>query len=60
MEALKTEQLDQGPRPRGGRRVGSGRKKRNTAQITLRLSPETIALLHEAAELGGGKYFGSG
>jgi hypothetical protein len=34
----------------GGRRPGSGRKPRNTQQITLRLSPETIVALHAGAE----------
>jgi hypothetical protein len=38
---------------RGGKRAGSGRKPRNTKQITLRLSPETIAALHAEAEVLG-------
>jgi hypothetical protein len=34
---------------RGGRRPGSGRKPRDTQQITLRLSPATIARLKSRA-----------
>jgi predicted DNA-binding protein len=37
----------------GGKRAGSGRKRRNTRQVVLRLSPETIERLHaRASELG--------
>lgn len=39
--------------PRGGRRAGSGRRPRNTRQVTLRLSPETIGALHELALVAG-------
>jgi hypothetical protein len=35
---------------RGGRRAGSGRKPRDTRQVTLRLSPQTIRRLHEVAK----------
>jgi predicted HicB family RNase H-like nuclease len=35
---------------RGGRREGSGRKPRDTQQVTLRLSPKTIAALHAKAD----------
>ena len=40
-------------RGRGGARPGSGRKSRNTEQITLRISPETIQMLHVAAQHAG-------
>lgn len=33
----------------GGRRAGSGRKRRNTRQISLRLSPDTIERLRAKA-----------
>jgi hypothetical protein len=37
----------------GGHRAGSGRRRRDTRQVTLRLSPATITRLHKrAAELG--------
>jgi hypothetical protein len=39
--------------PHGGWRPGSGRLRRNTRQIVLRLSPETIGRLHEAARVLG-------
>lgn len=37
----------------GGKRPGSGRKPRDTQQVTLRLSPETIARLRAQAETLG-------
>lgn len=38
---------------RGGARPGSGRKPRNSEQITLRISPEIIGMIRLAAERAG-------